>query len=216
MQNKEISDLKSHNENLKDTVEHLEKYMKNYFELSLNSNIILKEYEKENIIKLLRKGIKLKNNFNIIKLNLLFRASIDGDNNKAIHKCCDNISPTLSIIQTKNNYIFGGYTDHIWDNYSGCVKTNNSFMFSLNKNKIYNGKKEHAHIHCGITEGPWFCNGSGVQGDNYLKTEKSFQWGLKTNQETWENFNEAEEFELVGGTSNFMVKEVEVFKVEFI
>ena len=190
--------------------------MKNYIELSFNSNTLFKEYEKENLIKLLREGINSKNNINIIKLNLLFRATVDGDNNKAFHKCCDNISPTVSIIQTKKNFIFGGYTDHVWDSFSNCVETNNTFMFSLNKNKIYPGKKGCAHIHCGITEGPWFCGGSGVQGDGYLTTEKSFQWDLKSNRVSWEKFNEAEEFELVGGTKNFGVKEVEVFKVEFI
>ncbi len=214
-QDKEINYLKTENNNLKNKVEHLENYMK-YMELSINSNIVFKEYEKENLIKLLKKGIKSKNIFNIIKLNLIFRASTDGDNNKAFHKYCDNISPTVSIIQTKNNFIFGGYTDHIWDNKSGCVKTNNTFMFSLNKNKIYKGKEGCNHIHCGLSEGPWFCNGTGVQGNDYFKTNKSFQRDLKSNQESWENFTEAEEFELVGGTKNFFVKEVEVFKVEFM
>ena len=120
-QDKEINYLKTENNNLKNKVEHLENYMK-YMELSINSNIVFKEYEKENLIKLLKKGIKSKNSFNIIKLNLIFRASTDGDNNKAFHKYCDNISPTVSIIQTKNNFIFGGYTDHIWDNKSLYVK----------------------------------------------------------------------------------------------
>ena len=214
-QDKEINYLKTENNNLKNKVEHLENYMK-YMELSINSNIVFKEYEKENLINLLKKGIKSKNSFNIIKLNLIFRASTDGDNNKAFHKYCDNISPTVSIIQTKNNFIFGGYTDHIWDNKSGCVKTNNTFMFSLNKNKIYKGKKGCNHIHWGLSEWPWFCNGTGAQGDDYFKIDKSFQWDLKSNQVSWENFTEAEEFELVGGTKNFFVKEVEVFKVEFI
>ena len=62
---------------------------------------------------------------------LLFRASRDGDTIKAFHDRVDGISPTISLIETKTNYIFGGFTDHAWDSKSGCVKTNNTFMFSF-------------------------------------------------------------------------------------
>lgn len=199
-QDKEINDLKSKNNNLKNKVEYLE----NYMEKNINSNIIIKECEKEKLIQLLKKGIKSESNFNIIHLNLLFRASIDGDNIKAFHKCCDNISPTVSIIQTKDNFVFGGYTDHIWDNSSQCVTTDNTFMFSLNKNKIYNGKKGSFHIHCGTNEGPWFCLGSGIQGDNYFSNNKSYQWELESNKKHWEGFTE--EFELVGGKKKIFYK----------
>ncbi len=164
-------------------------------------------------INLIKAGIKNFDNSKKIKLNLLFRASRDGDTISAFHKLVDGISPTISLIQTKNNYIFGGFTEHAWDSSSGCVRTNNTFMFSFNKNKIYMGKNG-GLIHCTQEYGPWFCGGSGVYQDHYFNSKNSCQWELSTNQGVFEGFSE--NFELVGGIKNFTVNEVEVFKVEYI
>ena len=166
-------------------------------------------------INLIKTGIKNLDSSKKIKLTLLFRASRDGDTISAFHKKVDGTSPTISLIQTKNdNFIFGGFTDHSWDSSSGCVfQTNNTFMFSFNKNKIYMGKNG-GPIHCGGECGPWFCSGSGVHGDHYFNTNNSYQWDLSSNQIYWDGFTE--NFELVGGNRNFYVNEVEVFKIEYI
>ena len=182
----------------------------------MNSNIL--QYDSKLItnisqIELIKTGIKNYDNSKKIKLSLLFRASRDGDTIKAFHDRVDGISPTISLIETKTNYIFGGFTDHAWDSKSGCVKTNNTFMFSFNKKKIYIGKNG-GKICCGNGYGPWFCGGAGVYGDNYFKTNNSYEWELKSNINSFDGFTE--EFELVGGVKNFMVNEVEVFKVEYI
>ena len=182
----------------------------------MNSNIL--QYDSKLItnisqIELIKTGIKNYDNSKKIKLSLLFRASRDGDTIKAFHDRVDGISPTISLIETKTNYIFGGFTDHAWDSKSGCVNTNNTFMFSFNKKKIYIGKNG-GHICCGNGCGPFFCGGSGVCGDNYFKTNNSYEWELKSNIVNFDGFTE--EFELVGGVKNFMVNEVEVFKVEYI
>ena len=165
-------------------------------------------------INLIKTGIKNLDNSKKIKLTLLFRASRDGDTISSFHKKVDGIAPTISLIQTKNNnYIFGGFTEHSWDSSSGCVKTNNTFMFSFNKNKIYMGKNG-GQIHCAKDYGPWFCGGAGVYQDHYFNTNNSYQWGLSSNKGSFDGFEE--DFELVGGTKNFTVNEVEVFKVEYI
>ena len=182
----------------------------------MNSNIL--QYDSKLItnisqIELIKTGIKNYDNSKKIKLSLLFRASRDGDTIKAFHDRVDGISPTISLIETKTNYIFGGFTDHAWDSKSGCVNTNNTFMFSFNKKKIYIGKNG-GQIHCTNDYGPWFCGGAGVYGDNYFKTNNSYEWELKINMGYFDGFTE--EFELVGGVKNFMVNEVEVFKVEYI
>ena len=182
----------------------------------MNSNIA--QYDSKLItnisqLELIKTGIKNYDNSKKIKLSLLFRASRDGDTIKAFHDRVDGISPTISLIETKTNYIFGGFTDHAWDSKSGCVNTNNTFMFSFNKKKIYIGKNG-GYIHCDNDYGPWFCGGAGVYGDNYFKTNNSYEWELKSNIVCFDGFTE--EFELVGGVKNFMVNEVEVFKVEYI
>ena len=197
----------------KKMIQYLTKLLNVY---KMNSNIL--QYDSKLItnisqIELIKTGIKNYDNSKKIKLSLLFRASRDGDTIKAFHDRVDGISPTISLIETKTNYIFGGFTDHAWDSKSGCVKTNNTFMFSFNKKKIYIGKSG-GYIHCTNDYGPWFCGGSGVYKDNYFKENNSYEWELKDNIGSFDGFTE--EFELVGGVKNFMVNEVEVFKVEYI
>ena len=197
----------------KKMIQYLTKLLNVY---KMNSNIL--QYDSKLItnisqIELIKTGIKNYDNSKKIKLSLLFRASRDGDTIKAFHDRVDGISPTISLIETKTNYIFGGFTDHAWDSKSGCVNTNNTFMFSFNKKKIYIGKNG-GYIHCANDYGPWFCNGAGVYKDNYFKENNSYEWQLKTNMGYFDGFTE--EFELVGGVKNFMVNEVEVFKVEYI
>lgn len=163
-------------------------------------------------INLIKKGMNIENSKDL-KLKLLFRASRDGDTIKAFHKKVDGKYPTISIMQIKeNNYIFGGFTDHAWDTKSGCVSTNNTFMFSFNTNLIYRPidyPKNGGMIHCSNDYGPWFCGGSGIYMDNYFSTKNCY---VKNLSETIFNFTK--ENELSGGISIFSIKEVEVFQVE--
>ena len=194
------------------------KYLTNLVNYYKSKNeIINNEYDSKLItnieqIDLIKKGIDIENSKNL-KLKLLFRASRDGDTIKAFHDKVDGISPTISIIQIKdNNYIFGGYTDHAWDSKSGCVRTNNTFMFSFNTNLIYRPKdypKNGGMIHCSNDYGPGFCKGAGVYLDNYFSTNNCYIQNLSENL-----FNFTKENEISGGLSKFSIKEVEVFQVE--
>ena len=196
----------------KKMIKYLSKLLKQYKQksyLQYDSKLITHKSQ----IELIKSGIQNLDKSKQIQLQLLFRASRDGDTIKSFHEKVDGIYPTISIIQVKsNNYIFGGFTDHPWDSKSGCVKTKNTFMFSFDKNKIYVGKNG-GFIHCTSDYGPWFCGGAGVYLDNYFKTNNSYQWELNTNKNSFDGFTE--DFELVGGIKNFTVNEVEVFKVEY-
>ena len=176
-----------------------------FFDSKLITNI--------NQIELIKTGIKNFDKSKELKLKLLFRASRDGDNNKSYHDLCDGISPTINIIKSKNGYTFGGYTDCILKSNGDCTRTNNSFVFSFDKMKIYNGVNG-GYFHCGTDCGPWFCGCVGVDGDNYFNTNNSYQWEINMSKSYFEGFTE--EYELVGGTRNFSVEEVEVFKVDFV
>ena len=72
-----------------------------------------------------------------IKLELIYKASIDGDSAENFHKKCDNIhKSTLVVIQSRNGYRFGGYTTGNWGDYKNQEDAN-AFVFSLtNKNKV--------------------------------------------------------------------------------
>ena len=185
--------------------------LKNMFNIYLNS-LESKLLTSNDQLELIKTGIQNYDNKKKIKIKLLFRASRDGDNNKSYHDKCDGISPTISIIKTKTGYTFGGYTDCILNSTSGCTKTNNSFIFSFDKMKIYKGV-DGGYFHCGTDCGPWFCGCIGVDGDNYFKTENSYQWEINR----WNYFEGfTEEYELVGGKRHFSVEDVEVLQVQFI
>ena len=54
-------------------------------------------------------------NKNIKEILLLYRGSRDGYHSKTFHKKCDN-KKTLTIIESKDNLFFGGYTEINLDN----------------------------------------------------------------------------------------------------
>ena len=161
---------------------------------------------------LIKSGIFNLNNRNI-KLKSLYVASKDGDNPENFHSKCDGQSPTVSIFKTTKGDIFGGFTDKSWDNNSGVLNTNNSFLFSLNIMKIYPGKNG-GEITCNPDFGPWFFNALGAKNKNYLGKKISGQIEYKFVKNTWNDFEK--EYELTGGEKDYYLKEVEVLKVEFI
>ena len=157
-----------------------------------------------------------------IKLNLVYRASRDGDLAKDFHFKCDFIGPNLTLIKTKKKYIFGGFTIKTWKHLFKDVnnedpecgtelKDEQAFGFSLNENKIYeNGKPDESIIYCNSNYGPCFKN-------FFFKIfDKCFENGgiCGTIQES--NFIGIEqEYEFNGGEQYFKVEEIEVFQIAF-
>ena len=100
------------------------------------SSIIKNNIEK---IKLIIDLIKQKTNKNNIKFELIFKMSEQGSNSKDFHKYCDNQGPTLLLIETKDNKIFGGFTSLNWklpENIERLIDSSDStFLFSLSPKK---------------------------------------------------------------------------------
>ena len=46
---------------------------------------------------------------------MLYRATKDGDKTSIFHKKCNNFRGTLMLVKTTNGFIFGGYTNEIWN-----------------------------------------------------------------------------------------------------
>ena len=85
--------------------------------------------------------------------------SENGSNCSDFHKYFDNKGPTLILIKTNNNRIFGGFTPLNWVNQSVTLNdgSNKTFIFSLNLMKkfdIFNKDKE--AIICNSNSGPNF------------------------------------------------------------
>ena len=92
-----------------------------------------------------------------IKTELLYRKSRDGDSYDSFHKMCDNKGKTLVLIKCREGNIIGGYTPLDWDNHSDWKIDDETFLFSLNKNKKYTKKgKSKQSILCSKSAGPWF------------------------------------------------------------
>ena len=65
-------------------------------------------------------------------MNLIYKGSVNGFKAEAFHKYVDNQGPTLSIIKSERQQIFGGYTDISWTSNKGFKNGDgNSFIFSL-------------------------------------------------------------------------------------
>ena len=91
----------------------------------------------EKDLNLLVNWIKFDNDkINDIYFELCYDAKTNGDNIKTFHKFCDKIGPSLIIIKTESNYIFGGYTKENWEYvYDEYKKDPTAFLFSINNQK---------------------------------------------------------------------------------
>ena len=70
-----------------------------------------------------------------------------GSINKEFHKYCDNVGPTLTLIKTTKNKIFGGFTPLNW-NIKGSQfdESNQKFIFSLYLEKKFDMIKIQRHL----------------------------------------------------------------------
>ena len=114
--------------------------------------------KKQNLIN---NWIKEKIDKNIIKYELIYKLTENGSKTEDFHKCCDNKGQTLTIIETKNNDIFGGFTPLNWNskgNESDFYDySKNTFLFSMNLLKKYNMfNMDRFAIMCNVHYGPSF------------------------------------------------------------
>lgn len=83
-------------------------------------------------------------------INLLFDTVRDGDNSSTFHEKCDGKYPTLIIIKSNTDCIFGGYVTSAWVANNNNINAPNSFVFSLNqKQKYYATSQQNSIINGG-------------------------------------------------------------------
>ena len=172
-------------------------------------SIIIKDNTNKN--KLIIDWIKEKTNKSIIKFEKIFKMDENNSKGEDFHKCCDNKGPTLILISTTENKIFGGFTPLNWNNEGKLLidESDQTFIFSLNLMKKYNiiNKKEPA-IRCHKNYGPYFGNCDfGLhkdlkEGEVYANSSCNFL-----------SNNNLELVDKKGEKSSFNTKDFEVFKV---
>ena len=174
------------------------------FKEKIDTNIM-----KYNELYLIENGVKTKLNKNIKKFTLLFRASNDGFSASNFHSKCDGKSNTVTLVETLNGKKFGGFANNAWDQ-SGRYKTgSNSFIFSFDDLSIYYNKNSNNEIYCASGYGPTFggghdfyiCDNCNSKNLSYNNSDHSYNTNGKKNA--------------MAGTYNFLVKDYEVFQLEF-
>ena len=194
----EIKELKESNENLKNQIS----------SLFVDSNIIT-----SNQYQILKNWINPNRR---MKFKLLYSAKRDGDNRKAFHDRCDNKAPTITIVQTQKDVIFGGYTEAQWDSGSNSKKDQNAFCFSLTNNKKYlQNEGNNSSIYCNKDYGPWFGTcfiGIGYEKDNFC-SDSSANY---LNDLGHYGGKDYKKYEINNNEKSFVCKEVEVFEVKYL
>ena len=192
------------------------------FKFDINSAILENKSEVFFIHKILSEHYKQG-----FILELLYRATRDGDTGPKFHECCDNKSGgVLIIIQTDKNIKFGGFSDAVWISYRNPEKKtigknvcgNINFLYQINKRKTFalkNFMKKLTSIFCRDDVGPcfgelgediWIRNGNFLQKGGILHKDKD--------KGRICSFDTAD-YELANGDKNFNIKELEAFLLKY-
>ena len=152
----------------------------------------------------------LENPPKVLQTKLLYKSEIDGDKASSFHEKCDNISPTITIIQTKEGYRYGGYTSVCWDvpEKSEYRTDNDAFIFSFDTLKKYECLNKEKSILCSPVFGPNFGDGTICVPDNcFEETNTFYQWPSV--------YNLTEKNELTLGNENKInIMDYEVYAIE--
>jgi hypothetical protein len=120
--------------------------------------------------------------FSSHKWTLLYRGTRDGFRSSNFHSKCDGQSPTLTVILTPKDFIFGGFTPIAWDS-NGSYKADSSqqsFVLSVKDSRNTDPrsfplvKTSHA-IYCHSSYGPTFGGGHDIYvADGCNETRNSY------------------------------------------
>ena len=214
--------LKQENKELKERIEKLENEvneMKNMMNFNINKikmgnkSVIMKENE----FDMIHLAIKSRLNKEVKELKKLYQATIDGDGAINFHSRCDNIPNTLVLIKSAGNRRFGGFTTQKWDSSEEFKVDPNSFVFSLDKQKIYS-QRSNGGIWNGKDCGPLFGN-KNVVNDLYINKHGIQEKGLYTYESYSDcgyNYNgDKNALSESGNAQPIYASEYEVFQVIF-
>lgn len=177
--------------------------IENYFkekekELFNKESLILTEIKEKEFISKFIGAIKPNS-----KLELIYRASVDGQMGKDFHSKCDNIYPTITLYKTNTNKKFGGYTESSWklETYGSDY---NAHIFSINKEKYYKVNKcPEKSIYSDSKRGPNF--------DGLWLSEPFFEQGKFWETDGNKCYSKESTYEMSDNAR--ILTEIEVYKV---
>ena len=140
------------------------------------------------------------------KFKLLYKGSRDGDSAADFHSRCNDAAKSLVIVEDNYGNRFGGFTTQDWGGEYMQKKDDDAFIFSIDRNKIYDVIPGQNAIGCYPNFGPVFFGCQIRIYDNYTsKGGTTYKKGL--------NYRTTEDFELTNGNQNFGVRDIEVYEV---
>ena len=209
----ELDKIKNENIQLHERLKNIEDLL---FNKNGNENIIFNDSliaKEEQDKKLLISWISEKGN--IEKINLLYRATRDGDTSKVFFEKCSNKGPTISFVKTRKGRRFGGFTKTEWTDKLKWItlRDANAFLFSLDNQKKYNVLMPDYAMRCI----PYNC--CLVYGNNGRGEGMCIYSGFLNSQKHIEN-NIKKVYDLpsdhcLSGEENFSVEELEVYQIIF-
>ena len=206
-----LNEFINYKNNLENEINHLKTEIENYRiqinQVQQNPRIVRGEIIKDNReLEFLAKTICKDNRK--ITLNLLYKATIDGDKAKTFHQRCDSAKSTVVLVKSDKDKRFGGFTNCSWESEGASIEKEDkdAFVFSLDKMKKYDVIPYEKAIACYPNYGPIFL---GCQLRIY---DNAFEKGGSTYFKG-ANYYTEEDFELSGGEKTFKVKEIEVYGV---
>lgn len=117
--------------------------------LSLMSSKILKKSEE---VEILSKWIHRDG---IVDYNLIYRGSEDGYGAEDFHRCCDNVTPLVVVIESDCGCRFGGFTEAVYRTISKinqplpCIMDSQwkrTFLFSFDRKEKYNKAQDNSGL----------------------------------------------------------------------
>ena len=174
-------------------------------ELYLILNKILYKYNKY------KKNSAIANYQNYLQFCILnlFDSSSNGDSASTFHNLCDYKKNTISLVETTAGHRFGGYTSECFESPDIYIdkKDNLSFVFSLDKMRIYDVIKGKYAISCDKNYGPYFRDDQICIVDEFFSNESGTCIKGK-------GFNTTKNYELNSGKKYFYIKRLQVFQIK--
>ena len=135
---------------------------------------------------------------------------------QAFHYKCDNQGPTLVVIKSDKNQVFGGYSAVMWNSSNSYQRDDQmrNFIFQLNHKTIHRHFENPQYsIYCHAHYGPTFGDGHAIyisatgDGQCYCRLGIGYEApaGYVTDQQSTRDY--------LAGTFRFAVEELEVYKV---
>jgi len=165
------------------------------------SDILKATENRELVLKWVGEAHKRTN----INLELLWKGTYDGFSASTFHSKCDDKGPTLTVILSRKNCVFGGYTSESWKGIK-CFKYDpDAFIFSLvDKAKYSKQSDKESSIYCDPECGPVFGKGF----DLYIADNCNANYNSYTRCCLTYNMSDAEFF-----IGSHLIKEIEVYSV---